>query len=358
MTNFLRRSIQVILAHQAESGAYIASPTFPDYRYCWFRDGAFTAYAMDLVGEHESAVRFHEWAARTILRHAAKAEAAIKKALLGAPPGGDHLHTRYTIEGEESDDKWPTYQLDGFGTWLWALARHLEITGRPSFPRHWEKAASLVGDYLCALWHKPCFDLWEEYGDKIHVYTLAAIYGGLKAIDPLLSRRKWRQTTQDIADFVKRKGVRSGCLVKYLGSDAVDASLIGVATPYRLLPPDDPVMKATVARIESELRQGDGGLHRYAADTYYGGGEWVLLTAWLGWYYAEAGEIERAQKLLHWVESQADAEGHLPEQVPTHLLAPERYAEWVNRRGPIAKPLLWSHAMYLILQRAMAEESG
>jgi len=29
-------------------------------------------------------------------------------------------------------------------------------------------------------------------------------------------------------------------------------------------------------------------MHRYADDTYYGGGEWVLLATWLGWYYVEA----------------------------------------------------------------------
>jgi len=47
------------------------------------------------------------------------------------------------------------------------------------------------------------------------------------------------------------------------------------------------------AKIEADLRQG-GGVHRYATDTYYGGGEWVLLTAWLGWYYTKIGANEKA----------------------------------------------------------------
>jgi len=69
--------------------------------------------------------------------------------------------------------------------------------------------------------------------------------------------------------------------VKYVGSEAVDASLLGIATPYRLLAPDDLIMRATVDKIEADLRHQDGELHCYAEDTYYGGGEWVLLAAWL-----------------------------------------------------------------------------
>ena len=60
MIDLYRRSIQIILENQSGSGAYIASPHFPTYHYCWFRDGAFCAYAMDLAGERESAARFHD----------------------------------------------------------------------------------------------------------------------------------------------------------------------------------------------------------------------------------------------------------------------------------------------------------
>ena len=126
-----------------------------------------------------------------------------------------------------------------------------------------------------------------------------------------------------------------------------------MATPYRLLSPDDPIVQATVTRIEADLHCAGGGVHRYLADTYYGGGEWVLLAGWLGWYYAETGETARARELLRWIEAQADVGGHLPEQVSAHLLALDRFGEWEARWGPVAKPLLWSHAMYLILCRAL-----
>lgn len=370
MANLFQYSIHVILANQAASGAYVACPNFPAYRYSWFRDGAFIAYAMDLVGQHDSAHRFHDWAARTILRHADKAERAIEKAARGEPLGDDYLHTRYTLDGEEGPQDWPNFQLDGLGTWLWALAEHIHRTNGHLLP-HWLKAISLTGSYLAALWHLPCFDLWEEHPDKIHPYTLAAIYAGLRSAAALLNSdaAAMHAVASQVRRFVLEHGIRDGLLIKHIApvkegisspappqSDSpaqVDASLLGVATPYHLLAPDDPIMRASVARIEADLHCPGAGVHRYRADTYYGGGEWVLLTAWLGWYYTEVGESGRAEELLHWAEAQADADGHLPEQVSEHLLAPDRFAEWEARWGPVAQPLLWSHAMYLILYHAL-----
>ena len=79
MPDLYDHSIKVILAHQAPSGGYLASPSFPVYRYCWFRDGAYIAYAMDLSGERESSRRFHDWCARTVNQRRAVVERAIEK---------------------------------------------------------------------------------------------------------------------------------------------------------------------------------------------------------------------------------------------------------------------------------------
>jgi GH15 family glucan-1,4-alpha-glucosidase len=79
-----------------------------------------------------------------------------------------------------------------------------------------------------------------------------------------------------------------------------------------------------------------------------------LLAAWLGWYYAEVGNRGRATALLHWIEAQADLKGDLPEQVSGHLLAPAYHSQWEARWGPVAHPLLWSHAMYVVLHHALA----
>jgi len=48
------------------SGAFIASPTFRQYRYAWLRDGAFIAEGLDLVGRLDASGRFHDWVAGLI----------------------------------------------------------------------------------------------------------------------------------------------------------------------------------------------------------------------------------------------------------------------------------------------------
>ncbi|MCZ7575341.1 MAG: glycoside hydrolase family 15 protein [Ardenticatenaceae bacterium] len=369
-TNLFDHSLRTIAQHQAATGAYVACPNFPTYRYSWFRDGALIAYAMDIAGQHQSARRFHDWAARAVHRHAAEAERAIEKAGQGELLGEDYLHARYTLDGEAAAEKWTNFQLDGLGTWLWALAEHQRRT-TAALPSETEETIELTARYLSALWRRPCYDLWEEHPHLLHPYTLAAISAGLHAAAELLPTGGQPLTTvaSGIKAFLLSHGLRNGHLIKSFAppddpsrssvdplpgaAPSVDASLLGVATPYRLLAPNDPIMQATVARIEADLRCPGSGAHRYRADTYYGGGEWLLLAAWLGWYYVEVRALERARELLRWVEAQANARGDLPEQVCDHLLAPAFYPQWKARWGPVATPLLWSHALYLILHTAL-----
>lgn len=349
MHHLYTRSIQLIRAHQAAGGAYVASPTFNEYGYCWFRDGTYIAYAMDLVGEHASAGRFYGWAARMVQSRAPHIERAVEATSQGDQPAPeDLLRTRYGLNGEAGDDGWPNFQLDGFGTLLWGMAEHLSLSGR-ALPGEWQHAVDLLARYLGALWQFPCYDCWEEFGDKVHTSTLAALYGGLNAACTLLGDTAHADTAARIKQFVLERCVRYDSLRKFVGSDAVDGNLIHASTPYRLLAPDDSIMRATIARIERELRIDGGGLHRYADDSYYGGGEWVLLTAYLGWHYVERGDLDRAKELLAWVESCAGSDGMLPEQVAEHLNRPDMLPYWEDLWGPSARPLLWSHAAYLTL---------
>jgi len=66
--------------------------------------------------------------------------------------------------------------------------------------------------------------------------------------------------------------------------------------------------------------------------------------------------LGKARKLLSWIEKQADEKSNLPEQVPNNLNNPDHYSIWIKEWGKIAKPLLWSHAMYLILDKELEEQ--
>jgi GH15 family glucan-1,4-alpha-glucosidase len=187
---------------------------------------------------------------------------------------------------------------------------------------------------------------------------------GLHGID----QDRVNRAATEIHEFILQNLVRSGRLIKSMHpvhSDqeasplilpGVDASLLGLCTPYMVFQPEDPIFKSTLAAIEQTIHWPEGGVYRYLGDTYYGGGEWVLLAAWMGWHYARAGKLDNAQALREWVESQADGNGILPEQVNEHPLAPQYYEPWLTKWGPVASPLLWSHAMYILLVNATQQE--
>jgi GH15 family glucan-1,4-alpha-glucosidase len=363
------RSLSILLENQQPGGAYLACPTMPDYQFSWFRDGAYIAYALTLDGQAasvahkgsmaaqwESAARFHTWCADVINARAERLERCIERAEAGLPlVVTDTLNARYRSDGGEGPHGWPEFQLDGPGTWLWSLLEFVKRAGISPLPLAWEQAVIQTARYLAALWQTPCYDCWEERGDAVHISTLGAVYAGLDAAQRLVPGLDLGRTAQEIRDFVLRHGLTPGGeLAKSVGLDMADANLLSVAVPHSLLSPEDPIMQRTVARVERELHASGSGVHRHLEDVYYGGGVWVLLALWLAWYYLEKGDAQRANQLIAWSENQADADCQLPEQVNAIMLAPAHYARWVQQRGPIASPLLWTHAKYLIVRNLQA----
>lgn len=348
LQDLVKRSIDILKKYQTPLGAFPAAPNFAPYRYVWLRDGTFIAYALDLVGEKEAAGAFYSFIARTILKYSYKIDRALRAVKEGRPIGdATCLHTRYTLAGEEGKEPWGNFQLDGYGTFLWGVSTYLKRGGR--WEENYRQAAEEVARYLCSVWFRPCFDCWEEFGEYLHPSTLAAIYGGLRAILPWLSPAQEKMASEVLEALLKKireDFVMEGHFIKFAGRSDVDANLLWLALPFEVCSLEDPIFRATVAKIERDLR--GRGVKRYRTDTYYGGGEWLILTCWLAWYYRLLGHWMEAKELLEWVAAQADEEGQLPEQVPQNLTSEEYYSYWVNRWGPIAKPLLWSHAMYII----------
>ncbi len=347
------KSIEVILAGQAPSGAYVASPNFPTYNFSWLRDGAYCAMAMDSVGNSDSATRFHRWAERTLLEQKDAAESLILRLNNGELPHMDEmLPTRYTLDGalekfgELENSAWPNYQLDGYGLWLAELRRHHEKMGNTDFNA---EVVDLVARYLSATWKTNCFDCWEEFGDGQHASTVAAISAGLNSAGILLGEEKYIQEANDVLDSLLANFVRDGRFCKGFSDDRVDSSLLWIALPLGLVELDNPIFVKTVEAIRTDLRGQTGGIHRYLGDTYFGGGEWILLTSWLGWYDRLTGNEADFESAQQWIVDQATKTLELPEQSIQGTQDPEMVAPWVKRWGPVATPLLWSHAMYLLM---------
>jgi GH15 family glucan-1,4-alpha-glucosidase len=353
LAEIAERGRALILSLQDPSGAYPASPSFSAYQgYSWLRDGAFIADAMSAAGETASASAFFGWCSRALVARAPDIHRIVAAARSGSPVAdGEMLPTRFALDGSAGDADWWDFQLDGYGLWLWAALEHAERHELDIAP--WRRAIELTVDYLVSSWDRPCYDWWEEHVEEVHVSTLGSIEAGLRAAARSTAldtdrRRAAEQTADAAARLVRERGTVDGHLVKWIGSSAVDASLAALIAPLRVVPGDGDLGRATLDELERQLVV-DGGAHRFTTDTYYGGGQWPLLSCFVGLAELDAGNPARARELLDWAAGTVRESGTMPEQVDDHLIDPTYVAEWVERWGPSADPLLWSHAMFLRL---------
>ncbi len=351
-----RQSLAILLEGQADSGAYVACPAFANYRHGWMRDGSFCAWAAGRSGHGDSAEAFFRWAARAVLGQAS----TVRSLIAGEHPSTAYLPARYALDGAPLNDGWWDRQHDGYGTWLWVMADHERRHGR--LPDDLHPGIHLTAEYLLRSWRSPCHDWWEDADIQVHTSTTAAVAAGLSAAStweflPADLRERAAAAVAEIREAILTRGAHRGHLVKWLDDESatVDANLLACATPFGLLDPASPVVAGTLAAIEKDLLA--GGVHRYPSDTFYGGGAWPVLSGLLGLHYTAIGRHDDAYRQLVWIAAQALPNGHLPEQTRDHMLHPDSLTQWLDRWGEPACPLLWSHAMYLLLALKLGEVS-
>ncbi len=266
IARLVESSADLIASLQDAGGAYPASPTFSAYTgYSWFRDGAFIADGMSSFGRVDSAERFFDWCTAVLEARTAEVEAIVAAAKEGQPiADGAMLPTRFTFGGEAGADEWWDFQLDGYGTWLWAVGEHVRRHGTDA--SRWADAIALTVDYLCASWRRPCFDWWEEHAMHVHVSTLGSIAAGLHAAVALGVLDIEREASAveaeaEILELLRTEGVADGHLTKWIGSDAVDASLASVVGLLGVIPGDSDLGRSTIEVIERDLTV-EGGVYR------------------------------------------------------------------------------------------------
>ena len=347
----VQRSIDLLAGSQTPQGAIPASTVHELYQYGWLRDGSWCAYALDRAGRTPAAAAWHHWVAATLLRHEHRVDQALAAVRTNTVNGAVMLPARFTLTGEQEPqaaEAWPNFQTDCYGFWLWALADHVARGGHldPTL----EQGARLVIRYLLGAGDVPCFDCWEEHPGQLHTSSLGAVSAGLRNAGALLGD----STAQAYAEKLRTRLLGSehtvaGGLIRFPGDTRVDGSLLWLGVPLGIVPVDGRLYATTVGRIRDELYRPEGGVRRYQGDTFYGGGQWILLAASLGWATLTMGDSDLAPQLLAWIEGSANHEGYLPEQVADDAQSPHMLAYWRERWGATATPLLWSHAMHVIL---------
>ena len=298
-----------------------------DYRICWLRDATFTLYSLLHAGYSEEARAWRAW----LLRAAA-----------GDP---SQLQILYGLAGErripELELDWLSgyegsrpvrignaasrqLQLDVYGEVMDAM--HLSRRSGLADEAEWALQRALM-EYLETIWEGPDEGIWEVRGPRQHfthskVMAWVAFDRAVKGIEeyglagPL---ERWRSVRDQIHAEVCARGFdpATGSFVQAYESKAIDASLLMLPL-VGFLPPDDPRIRGTVARVERELLR-DGFVARYLTHAAVDGlppgeGAFLACSFWLVDNYVLQGRKAEAKALFERLAGLVNDVGLLSEE--------------------------------------------
>jgi glucoamylase len=274
-------------------------------------------------------------------------------------------------KAQKSDGDWyVTYWGDGRPCLLWeqgsemmgghflkAVEEYETQTNDRFFSQNYTGVLKKAADFLVNRISKtgllkPNKDLWETYDDKSWTYTNATFIGGLNAAGKLLDTPAYRQAADTIKTALLKYALTSngyfgkGVNPNTLKADPIcDASVLGLAWPYKVVEPQSPAMLKTLDTFFSVLgKNGSRGINRWNGDNWYGGEEWPELTDWQSLIENQAGRRDRALK-LHQLNTDA--------ALTTGSLQLGEVYDRARKRFTSAFPLGWPEAQYLITQDSL-----
>ena len=161
-----------------------------------------------------------------------------------------------------------------------------------------------------AVWRKPDQGIWEARGEAQHYVSSklmcwvaldrAARLAGIR--DDEEREARWSTAAEEVRADILAHGVsEAGVLRQHYGTDALDASTL-LAALFGFLPGTDPVLRATVDAIESDLTE-HGFVLRYRTEETDDGltgreGTFLICSFWLVSALAHVGEMRRARNLM------------------------------------------------------------
>lgn len=368
---YVRGLLTVKLLTDAQSGAILAAPTasFPavpggydnwDYRYCWIRDGYYTARTFDEAGLHDEARAFYEF-----VLGLQEPEGHWSQPLYTLDGGGPAELLVDDLEGPGGEGPvrfgnaaYDQLQIDNEPSVLHGLWIHARRTGdREFFAARWD-AIRKAAEAMKRLWPQKENGIWEIRERRDHwIYGKALCVAGFEAAAGLAQwlgydaeATDWRAEAEAVRAQVVTEGYcepRGAYLQTYDRHSPLDISALALVL-WDVLPADDERMRSTVRAMEKplgtpapalrtpeettddpywglhELKGGlemDGAFARYD----YGAEPFYLPTLWMARYWLRAGDRQRAEELVRVCLRGATNLGLMAEH-----FSPSTGAQWGN----------------------------
>ena len=287
-----------------------------DYRYSWVRDASFTMEALWVAACPDEADDF--FAFMTTAAASSLGPGRALQILFGV--GGEHDLTERELPHLEGwrgsrpvrvgNGAWNQAQIDVYGELLGAAHRLAEqLSDLDEQTRSFLVACA---DTAAEKWTETDQGIWEVRGEPQHfLYSKVMCWVALdRAIDlaDLLHASDrvagWSRARDEVAALVLRDGWsdQAKAFTQYLGSDALDASVLMMSL-VGFLPPDDPRVLATIDAIEERLTDDRGLVYRYRTSGGVDGlrgeeGTFLLCTFWLAQALALSGQVDRAEAVF------------------------------------------------------------
>lgn len=342
----VRRSLLTLRAlTDYSTGGVVAAPTTSlpeefggernwDYRYVWLRDSALAIEVLTRAGFDRRAEQWRAWLLRAIAGDSAEmrimyglgGERRLPELELPHLPGYENSTPVRIGNGAAGQ-----YQADVVGEVMVAL-EVLRDEDHPESEMSWHLQKSLL-KFQDAHFDDPDQGIWEMRGMPAHfthgrAMMWAAYDRGIRAVEkhglsePEGGLEHWRAQREKLRAEIMERGWNpeiESFTQTYGGTD-VDASLLQLAQ-IGFVDYADEKMLSTVARIEAELVDDHGFLHRYLTTGSDGleGDEYPFLicTCWLAEQYARSGRIDDADAELRRVIGVASDLGLLSEEYST-----------------------------------------
>ncbi len=363
-----KQSLMYVRAHVDQDGGILASVDsdmlqygLDTYSYVWPRDAAFSALALDRVGDKSVAKRFFEFCRNVISADGYFMHKYLPDRSLGSSWHPWIVAGEFQLPIQEDETALVIYALHEY----YVRDHDLEFLEAIYTPLV-ERAANFMLEYRDSETKLPeaSYDLWEEKRG-ISTFTASTVSGALLAaaeLSKVLGKKenetKYRVAADEIKEAILKHlwDEKSGTFVKHINRTkdgivydrTIDSSSVYGIFLFGILPPDDQRLErawdATVRALSYGIPA--GGLARYERDQYYradkdsAGNPWLITTLWYAEYLIarakKPDELDRAREIFSWIALHSQPSGVLSEQ-----LDPK------TGKQISATPLTWSHAAYV-----------